>query len=90
MARAAGAITYSSNASGNRSSTGRFTCGYDTVSEVRQALARYFDFTIVVARTQRLTANPGYGLLQPAAALPQRLNLQRTHLRNQISVQLQF
>ena len=45
--------------------------GYDTVSI----------FTIVVARTQRLTGKPRIRLTSTSRCSPQRLNPQRTHLR---------
>lgn len=51
--------------------------GYETVSEVRQALI----FTIVVARIRGLTGKPRIRLTSTNRCSPLRLNPQRTHLR---------
>ena len=82
MARGAGAITSSLSASGNRSSTRRFTC---TATRRFPRSGKRWPATsistIAVARTQRLTGKPQIRLTSTSSCSPQRLNPQRYHLR---------
>jgi putative transposase len=82
--RVAGAITSSSNASGNRSSTRRFTCtATKPFPRSGKRSPAILISTIAVARTQRLTGKPRIRLTSTSRRSTQRLNPRRNHLRTQ-------
>ena len=56
--------------------------GYDTVSDVKQALAAISTSTIAAVRIPRLTGKPRIRLTSPSRCSSQRLNPQRVHLEN--------